>query len=85
MVGPLPELLPLQPKCSAAVIVSSYSFEQAEITKITTMLMIILIIIFFIIPHFDEVKFRRTETLPSFILFVKNVGILLGGCLTVKN
>ena len=49
------------------------------------MLMIILIIIFFIIPHFDEVKFRRTGKLPSFIIFVKNGGILLGGCLTVKN
>jgi len=36
--------------------------------------MIILIIIFFIIPHFDEVKFRRTETLPSFIIFVKSWG-----------
>ncbi len=84
MVGPLPELLPVQVVVKG-IVVDSSSFEQAEITKITTMLMIILIIIFFIIPHFDEVKFRRTGTLPSFILFVKNVGILLGGCLTVKN
>ena len=30
------------------------------------MLMIIFIIIFFITPHFDEVKFKRTDTLPSF-------------------
>jgi len=36
--------------------------------------MIILIIIFFIIPHFDGVKFRRTDTLPSFIIFVKSWG-----------
>ena len=38
------------------------------------MLMIILIIIFFIIPHFDEVKFRKNDTLPSFIIFVKSWG-----------
>jgi hypothetical protein len=55
-------------------VVSSSSFEQAEITKITTMLMIILIIIFFIIPHFEEVKFRINDTLPSFIIFVKSWG-----------
>ena len=83
MVGPLPELLPVQLKGSVVVLSSSY--EQAEITKITKMLMIILSIIFFIIPHFDEVKFRRTQYIPSIGMFYKNVGILLGGCLTVKN
>ena len=71
MFGPLPELLPVQVK---VIVVLYSSFEQAEITKITTMLMIILIIIFFIIPHFDEVKFRRTDTLLSFIIFVKSWG-----------
>jgi len=29
--------------------------------------------------------FRRTQVIPSFGRFYKKVGILLGGCLTVKN
>jgi len=28
---------------------------------------------------------RRTQYITSIVLFYKNVGILLGGCLTVKN
>jgi hypothetical protein len=52
--------------------VDSSSSEQAEITKITTMLMIILIIIFFIIPHFDEVKFRSTIYIPELGEIYKN-------------
>ena len=29
--------------------------------------------------------FRRTQYIPKFRGFYKKVGILLGGCLTVKN
>jgi len=33
--------------------------------------------------HFD--RFMRIQNISSIGLFYKNVGILLGGCLTVKN
>jgi hypothetical protein len=52
-------------------VVLSSSFEQAEITKITTMLMIILITIFFIIPHFDG-EFRSTIYIPELGEIYKN-------------
>ena len=28
---------------------------------------------------------RQTQVIPEYVVFYKNVGILLGGCLTVKN
>jgi len=28
---------------------------------------------------------RKTQVIPEYVMFHKNVGILLGGCLTVKN
>jgi len=28
---------------------------------------------------------RKTQVIPEYVVFYKNEGILLGGCLTVKN
>jgi hypothetical protein len=37
-------------------------------------------------PHLVSYKWiRKTQVIPEYEVFYKNVGISLGGCLTVKN